>query len=140
MTSQSWFERMSESFQQCLAGIVLIIFSFPVLWINERRNAKMQSLLALGESECVSVASNKAEVDNRGTLVHINDGRTRATAEVSDARFRDASIKSGCLRLCGEIEVYQNVEHVKSRQQRHMGGRVETIQETTYELKWSSTR
>lgn len=139
-TKTSWFSRMKDSFAQALIGLLLIIFSIPVLWLNEKRNAMMESLISMGQAECNSVSAAKPNVEQRGCLVHISGGKVKATQSVADKRFPKAEIKTGCLRLSSDVEVYQWEEHEETKEEEKLGGSKETTTIFTYTKVWSSIK
>merc|ERR1712194_568649 len=104
-----------------VVGIVLLILSIPVLWVNERRHARMQSLISLSRSDVSTVSSKTADSENRGKLVYLCDGKTDATVPVANKGFPDVSLKD-CLRLKVSVEVYQWIESVHEEHKKNFVG------------------
>jgi len=129
-SSESWFSRMGDAFMAVIVGLVLVTIAVPVLWFNERRVARMESIIAVGEGECVSV--KRANAENRGDLVHVSGGEVRATKAVTDPTFQGLSFDTKCVRLQTTIEVFQWKEHEKKEEKKNLvGGGTTTI--TTYQ-------
>lgn len=133
---ESFFDRMSDAITEFCVGIVLLMFSVPIMWFNERRQARMESLLSVGQSECVSVTA--AKDDHRGELVHVTGGEARGVAAVACNHFNDVGFPSGCLRLRTVVEVYQwqETEKTENRKDNFGGGQTKV---TTYShaMKWT---
>jgi len=128
---------MQDSLSTFIFGWVLIVFSFPVLWFNESRNAKMESLLARGKSQCRTVSGRTAENENRNWLVHLQGEQARSSAKVTDPQFKVA-FDDNCVRLQSVVEVYQYIQHEKKEEKERLGGGKDTITTYTYTTEWSS--
>jgi len=137
ITYQSWFSRLQDALWTFIAGVVLIIFAIPVLWVNEARCAKMGSLIAYAESECRTVSGQSAAEENRNWLVHLQGEETRTGARVSDDQFPGVAFDSDCIRLRRTVEVYQIVEHERKEEREKLGGGKENIVTYTYSEEWS---
>jgi len=137
-TSTSWFQRLQDSLTTFVIGIVLIVFSIPVLWFNESRVAQMESLISIGKSQARSVGGKAAVTENRNWLVHVDGETAKSAATVSDRQF-DVSFDRNCIRLSSTVEVYQVIEHSKSEEREKLGGGKETITTYTYVEEWSSS-
>lgn len=132
---ESFGTRMMNSFGGVLIGIILIVLSVPCIALNERRQARMQSLLALGEEECREVTGSKVDTDNRGCLVSVTDGNTRPLAMVDNKAF-DVHLK--CVALKTSVELYQWVEHEHKREEDQIGGGKVTITTYSYTEEWKA--
>jgi len=136
---ETFFDRMGNAFWGFLFGIVLILFSGPIMWINERRQARMESLLAVGESEYVTVTA--PQEGHRGELVHAAGGEAHGIEPVECKKFGGVGFPSGCLRLRSSVEVYQwqEIEKTETKKDNVGGGQTKT---TTYEYKrtWSTIK
>merc|ERR1712232_1075611 len=49
-TYKTWFSKMGDAFMIAVFGCLLIIFSIPVMWVNERQNARHESIIKLGKA------------------------------------------------------------------------------------------
>lgn len=136
---ETWLDRMGNALYGFIFGIFLILFSVPIMWMNERRQARMESLVAIGESEYVSVKDPKE--DHRGELVHAAGGEAHGLDPVECAKFGGVSFPSGCLMLRTQTEVYQweEIKNEKTEKDNVGGGQTTT---TTYEYKqtWSTSK
>merc|ERR1719277_2054234 len=131
---------MGEAITSVFIGIfVLIPFSIALLWVNERRNAQLESLISLAKTEAETIETTQADLaDYDGVLVHLNSDSARGLDLVQDARFPDVKMESGCLRLSSEVEVYQWEEEVHEKTEKDSVGGGETTTKTyTYRQVWS---
>jgi hypothetical protein len=137
VSDESFGERMTKAFGECLLGFVLLVFSIPVLWFNERRAAQMDSVIAQGEADCQLISAEDAvEESNSGQICHIN-ANARATAPVEDSLFKGATFSDGCLVLSRQVEMYQYLETKKEKTQEQFGGGRRVITEYSYTQSWS---
>mmetsp|Transcript_51888 Transcript_51888/g.131776 ORF Transcript_51888/g.131776 Transcript_51888/m.131776 type:complete len:512 (+) Transcript_51888:57-1592(+) len=137
-TSTSWLQRLQDSLTTFVIGLVLIVFSIPVLWFNESRVAQMESLISIGKSQARSVGGKAAVTENRNWLVHVDGETAKSAATVSDPQF-DVSFNKNCIRLSSTVEVYQIIEHSKNEEREKLGGGKETTTTYTYTEEWSSS-
>lgn len=138
-THQNWFERLKSSIASVVIGIVLCIFSIPIMWMNERRAARYESLIAVGKKECKSLEPGKSDPSNRGVLVHMQGATAHGEVEVKDRRFADFNVHDGCLRLRTTVEAYQWVEHSHSETKKdNVGGGSTTTTTYSYNQEWVS--
>lgn len=132
-TSESWFSRLKSSIGGVLFGVLLVIASFPVLWINEGRAVKTAKGLQEGAAAVVSVDSATVDPANEGRLVHVS-GAVTATAPLADPLF---GIRQQALQLVRKVEMYQWREKSQSTTKEKIGGGKETTTTYTYEKVWS---
>lgn len=132
-TSESWFSRLKSSIGGVLFGVLLVIASFPVLWINEGRAVKTAKGLQEGAAAVVSVDSATVDPANEGRLVHVS-GAVTATAPLADPLF---GIRQLALQLVRKVEMYQWREKSQSTTREKIGGGKETTTTYTYEKAWS---
>lgn len=127
---------IGKAAKQFLGGFVLVIIAYPLLWFNERRQAKMWALF--GRAEKIAkpdVPSDKVVDENEARLVHVVG--TTATNEV----LRDEDFKTevrNCARLEREVEMYQWKESEQETTRDTAMGGTETTTTYTYSLVWSS--
>lgn len=135
-SSQGWFSRILASIKGVLVGLVLVLASFPLLWVNEGCAVKIANGLAAGRRAVVEAPSTAPNPALEGKLVHTT-GRVTTATGATDADFqltlRDA------VRLDRSVEMFQWVEKVTERKEKKLGGSEETIKETTYVKEWSSS-
>lgn len=140
-THENWFQRMGNALIGAIVGVVMIIFSIPILWLNEKRNAKYESLIERGQKECRSISADFFDDSHTNSLVHVT-GETNSTRPVKDRQF-NVSYDSGVVRVSSHVQVYQYVEEEKSEskgQETLGGGRTtETRRWKEYTAQWCSS-
>jgi hypothetical protein len=85
-TSKGWFGRIGESIKGILFGMLLIVISFPVLFMNEGRTVKTRKTLDEGAKSVLSVSSDTVSPANEGKIVHLT-GKTAADGALTDPEF-----------------------------------------------------
>jgi len=136
VTSQSWLSRLGKSFKNILAGILLFILSFPLLFWNEGNAIKTAKSLDEGAGAVVIVADAKVLSENEGKLVHF--GGTAVTEDVlTDPQF---AISDNVLKLKREVWMFQWEEESKSNTVKKLGGGTETETKYTYKRKWANSK
>lgn len=134
---QSWFSKMAFAIAAAAAGVFLIIFSITLLWENEHNAAKLESVISIGESECISLTSTEADSD-KCRLVHCHGGNAKALEAVADERCEALFASTGVLRLRTTVEAYQWVEHSETTNEKdRFGGGTTSTTRYTYEKRWS---
>lgn len=138
VTNTGLAEEMGNAVVATILGFVMVIFSIPVLFINERQNARMETLLDRAAAQFRTVAGEAASKDNRGRLVYLQNEMLVPAEAVADHRF-DVTLETGCVRLTSNVEVYQWVEHQQREQRNKLGGGKETITTYRYAQEWASS-
>jgi len=133
VTSESWFSRLGGAIKGVLIGLILVVVSFPVLFINEGRAVKTAKSLEEGAAAVVSVSVDAVEGANESKLVHVS-GEAKTSGELKDDVFGVSVVG---LRLIRDVEMYQWEEDKQSKTKKKLGGGTETTTEYTYEKKWS---
>jgi len=113
-------------------GLLLSLLAITVHWFNERRSVRVETLVARGMSECISMDADKVDEDNRGRLVHVQ-GETRGAELVCDPQFEGASF-AGCLKLQSTVEAFEWVQTKRTT----MTGR-ELRTEISFHSEWTTT-
>lgn len=135
---ENWFDRMAGALVCFCLSFLVFGASVAMLWVNERRAARMDALLGYGESECICV--QEASDEDRGELVHVSGGSAVAKAPVKSKLFSGVALKE-CLRLMTTVEVYQWIEIKETSEKKDMVGGGKTITTTyTYEKRWESSK
>lgn len=135
-THQSWLSRLGNSFFMALCGLILIPFALALMWLNELRNARQESILQLGTSEVQQITSKSMDPDFNGQLVLLNDTDAKGQSDLSDSRFPMVSLKG--LRLRSTVEVYQWEEKKSEKKSKdNLGGGETTTTQYSYSKKWS---
>lgn len=139
VSHESWFSRLGDAFWSVVVGLVVVIpFSISLLWVNEKRNAQLESVISLGRSEVKTVEANQKDPsDHDGTLVHMNSV-AKGLEPVADSRFAQVKKVSGILRLSSSVQVYQweETEHTK-KEKDSVGGGETTRKSYSYSKAWS---
>lgn len=109
-----WF---SQYWGSITMGAIAYLCGMLILWFNDLRSVKMDTLLSRGLNECESVDAEKITDESLGRLVHVV-GQTRGATPVEDPQFTGVSVDN-CLKLQSTIEVYEWVQTVKIGQPAH---------------------
>lgn len=112
VTNENIFQRMGNAFGGVIVGIVMIIFSVPALWLNEKRNAKYETLISRGAEECREIDADNFDQENTNWIVHVT-GKTSSVRPVADEQF-NVRYESGVIKLSSRVEIYQYTEVEKS--------------------------
>lgn len=137
VSHQSWSDRMQSAMVGIVIGLLLIWFSIPCMWMNERRSAMMESLIKNGQAECVIGDSGLAHEDLRGLLVYIRYGEAQGVKPMQDARLEQVSCDRGCLRLRTTVEIFQwKEEALRKEKKDSLGGGTTTTTNYSYTRRW----
>lgn len=132
-SSTSWFGRIGGAIKGVLFGLLLIVISFPVLFLNEGRAVKTQKTLEEGASSVVKVSSEAVDAKNDGKLVYLS-GNAMAEGILADEPFK---ITSDALKLRRKVEFYQWKENKETKTEKKLGGGEETVTKYSYSKEWS---
>lgn len=135
VTSQSWFSRLGQSIKSVGTGLIILIASFPILWMNEGCAVKIAKGLTEGAAAVVSLTEPKVDSSKNGKLVHLT-GDATTTDTVSDPVL---GVSENAIRLIRTVEMYQWNEVSSSKTEKKLGGGTETRTEYRYEKSWSSS-
>ena len=94
---------LTRSIKNVFGGIVLIICFFPLVFFNEYNAVTTAKSLDEGAAAVVSIAAERIDESNEGSLVHIS-GVATATEDVRDEEF---GLTVDALRLRRVVEMYQ---------------------------------
>lgn len=132
-----WFHRLGYSKLTLVFSITLIAVSTSCMWLTEKRVARVDSVIAFAKREVKSASARQANRHDRGHLVHIQDGETKATEPVELKMFSDLKFETGCLRLRSKVEIFQwNEINKRSQRTDNAGNTVRS--KYTYEKDWST--
>ena len=132
-SSTGWFGRIGGAIKGLFVGLILIVVSFPVLFLNEGRSVDTQKKLEEGERNVVSVAANEVDAKNDGKLVYLSGSATSEGA-LSDDQFK---VTSEALKLRRKVEFYQWKEEKRTETKKKLGGGEETVTTYDYVKQWS---
>jgi len=133
-SSESWFSRMIGSIKSVLAGGVMFLIAFPLLFWNEGRAVTTARSLEEGAGAVVSVSPDRVESANQGKLVHVS-GLATTDETVTDPDF---GVAAGAIKLERKAEMYQWQEEKKSEEKSKLGGGTETKTTYAYKQAWSA--
>ena len=85
-TSESWFSRIKSSIGGIFIGLIMIVISFPILFLNEGRAVKTSKSLKEGAAAVIDVPASPIASANEGKLVHFT-GMTGPASTLQDATF-----------------------------------------------------
>lgn len=134
-TSQGWLSRLGDSIKGVLFGLILVVASCPVHYLNEGRAVKTAKALEEGAGAVVSVSADAVEAANEGKLVHMT-GDAKASDLLADATF---GVKGEGIKLRRTVEMYQWKESSSSKKEKKLGGKQETKTTYKYSKDWSSS-
>lgn len=132
-SNTGWFGRIGGAIKGVFVGIVLIIVSFPVLFLNEGRAVKTQKTLEEGASSVVEASAQTVDPKNDGKLVHVT-GNATAEGVLSDDAFK---VTSDALKLRRKVEYYQWKEEKRTETKKKLGGGEETVTHYDYTKVWT---
>jgi len=133
---ESYGQVVKSAFSAACFGVLLVIFAFPVLYYNEKREVHMQKVFALARQIVhTDVPSEKVDKQLEGCLVHMK-GETQTTETLRDSDFQVSA--SNCAKLKREASMYQWVENTSTEERDAPGGGKDTITTYTYSKEWKS--
>lgn len=132
-SSTSWFGRIGGAIKGIFFGLILIVVSFPVLFLNEGRAVKTQKTLEEGASSVVNVSAQSVDPNNDGKLVHVA-GNATAEGVLSDDTFK---VTSDALKLRRKVEYYLWKEEKRTETKKKLGGGEETVTTYDYTKVWT---
>ena len=135
VTVESWGSRLGGAFKGILAGIVLFVLAFPLLFWNEGRAVRRARALEKGAASVVAVSAEKVQSENEGKLIHVSG--MLATDDTLVDPVLGITIKG--IRLKREVEMYQWKEKSSTKSEKQLGGSVKKTTVYTYEKCWSSS-
>jgi len=136
VTSQGWLSRLGGAIKGVVAGGLLFLLSFPLLWWNEGRAVQTYLSLQEGRGAVVSVKPDPPDPANDQRLVHLS-GLATTTETLRDPVL---AVSAQAIRLNRKAETFQWVEDKKSEKRKKVGGSEETVTTYSYEKKWSEDR
>ena len=132
-TTQSWGSRLGDSVKGVIAGFVLFLLGFPVLFWNEGNSVKTAKALDEGEGACIPVESiAKVDPEMEGQLVHMT-GLATTQDVLTDDQF---GVSTTAIALKRTTEMFQWVEHSKTEEKKNLGGSVTKTTTYTYTQEW----
>ena len=133
VTYQSWGSRLQEQASKSIAGFVLFLAAFPLLFWNEGRAVDVSMALEEGKGAVVPVVADALDTSNDGKLIHFS-GEATTQDMVTDLDF---AIEARALKLRRVTEMYQWEEKKEERKEKVSGGSEKTITRYKYSKVWS---
>jgi len=132
-SSTGWFGRIGASIKGVLFGLLMIVVSLPVLFLNEGRAVDTRKSLEEGEKNYVAVSAETVDAQNDGKLVYVT-GDAAVEGTLSDPDFQ---ISAAAVNLRRKVEMFQWKENEKTETKKKLGGGEETVTTYSYEKVWS---
>jgi hypothetical protein len=127
------FTQLKDSIKGVAIGILMVLVSFPVLFINEWNAVTEAQGIKEVAANVVSVSSDKIDKGNDGKLIH-----TTGNAKVEEAAVDTKLLVTdeGAIKINRTTEIYQWVEETKTETEKKTGGKKEKKKTTTYKKEW----
>jgi len=135
-TSTGWFSRIGNSIKGILFGLLLIVVSVPLLFINEGRAVKTRKTLDEGAKSFVTIQSEAVDSAQDGKLVYLT-GPASASTPLRDEKL---GIEATALRMKRNVEIFQWKENSTTETKKKLGGGEESTTTYSYEKEWSDKR
>ncbi len=133
VTHQSWGSRLQEQASKSIAGFVLFLAAFPLLFWNEGRAVDNSLKLEELKGAVVPVVADALDASNDGRPIHFS-GEAATQDIVADLDF---GIEARALKLRRVTEMYQWEEEKEERKEKVSGGGEKTVTRYTYRKVWS---
>lgn len=130
-----FFQQVQQSFCASLFGILLVIVSFPLLYLNEGRAVQTALSLDEGLRQVVHVSYiDQISPEYQDKLVHLS-GSLQTDKALSDS---DYGVAVKAVKLRRKVEMYQWMEHKHTREYDE-GGRKRIETTFSYTKEWRDT-
>lgn len=110
----------------------MIAFALPMIWMNERKQVKMDKLYGLGREEATTISIDEPKEEELYKLAHCS-GVVTTSIPVVDSTF--GLEQENAIKARRTVEVYQWIEHREEEEQEEG----DPIVHYTYEKRWSSS-
>jgi hypothetical protein len=132
VTRTSLGGNLASSFGKVVFGLLMLLISFPLLWLNEGCSVDTYKALKEGAGAVVSVAADKIDPAKESKLVHVN-GKATTQETLVDLEF---GIQAQAINLNRQVEMYQWVEKKETKEEKQTGGGTETVTTYKYSKEW----
>lgn len=132
-TKISYGKNLKNSLAGMIAGIILFLLSFVVLWINEGHNVNQIFKANYMEKNAVEISADKINRENDNKLVQLS-GKALTDADLTDGMIT----VEDAFALKRIVEMYQWKENIKTETKDNLGGSTTETKTYTYERVWSS--
>lgn len=133
VTHESWFSRIGGAIKGILAGLILFVAAFPLLFWNEGRAVTRYKTLKEGAGAVVTVSSDSVDRANAEKLIHVT-GKADTDETLTDPVF---GVSASGLKLRRAVEMYQWMETSQSRSEKKAGGGKTTTTTYSYSKTWA---
>lgn len=138
VTHETYGDVVKDAAWQALAGVVLVLLAFPVIWFNEKREVHMEQVFGYARSILKEAEPHNVDPSKEGCLVCMQ-GATATAETLTDPDFNSISV-TNCAKLKKTVEMYQWVEHQSTDERNAPGGGKGTITTYSYDMQWVSSR
>lgn len=121
----------SSVFAEFFAGIVMIAFALPMIWMNERKQVKMDKINGLGREEVRTISIDEPKEEELYKLAHCS-GVVTTSIPVVDGTF--GLEQENAVKVRRTVEVYQWIE-TREEEEQEEGDPIVTYH---YRKDWSS--
>lgn len=129
----TYWENIKNSFSGMLAGLVLFLASFVVLWMNEGHSVSQINKAKFMNKAAIEVEANQIDRANDGKLIHVSGNAT------TNEKLTDEIISvPNAFVLKRKAEMYQWSEKTKKETKDELGGGTTETTTYSYEKVWSS--
>ncbi len=131
-TKISYGKNLKNSLAGMIAGIILFLLSFVVLWINEGHNVNQIFKANYMEKNAVEISADNISRENDNKLVQLSG------SAITDTTLTDGLITiPNVFVLKREVEMYQWKENVSTESKDNLGGSTTETKTYSYEKVWS---
>ena len=135
VTHRSWGARIGNSFVGTGPGLIAVLGSLVLLWLNEGWSVETARSLDEGAGAVVAVKAASVDPANAGKLVHVS-GTAKFGGILRDDLFGVSA--EGALMLRRHTEMYQWQETQTTETRNKVGGGEETITRYDYATTWGN--
>ena len=131
----SWGSRIGSSFKGILVGLGLFVAGFPLLFWNEGRTVTATKTNEAGAAAVVEAETGSVDPAQEGALVHLV-GMAETDEVLRDDEY---GVEATAFELGRKVEMYQWVEHRRTKETKKLGGKIERETTYTYSKEWCSS-
>ncbi|MEJ2640524.1 MAG: TMEM43 family protein [Desulfosarcinaceae bacterium] len=132
VTHESWFARMGKAITGVVVGLLLVVVTTGLLFLNEGRSVRRYRTLDAGQARVVSIAADAIDPRYEGQLVHLG-GSATTTKPLKDTEF---GLSLTALRLQRVVEMYQWTEDKETKTRKNVGGGKKKTTTYRYRKEW----
>ena len=133
VSPESWFRCLGESNKAIVAGVVIFLAAFPLLWWNEGRAIQTAKTLKGGATAVHETTGDRVNPEQDCKVVHLT-GEATTDEVLKDPQFH---ISANAIRLTRKAEMCQWEETKSSETREKMDGVTGTVTTYSYRKTWS---